>query len=608
MTAALRFRISTSNTTTARQTTADAYLVGVVSSDDRPYPSTRVGTGCPYVVVNVGADDTIWNGFPTFLFELSVKLYDPSQDDTVGGSGSHRYADPTTWGGDGDNFPAVQMYNVLRGIYYGGAWFYGLQNTTAARLPVANWIAQIAKCRAAITGDSGDEPTYRTGMQISVNAQPVNAITTLLTGCQGKISEIGGFYKLFLGEPESPTFSFTDDDILSTEQQVFRPFFALADSVNGIQATYPDPDAGVGLCHRASLLPHRPRSQGRQPAADGLARLRRRALCGAGAAAAEFGGPGGPARAHPHHRAAAGILDRRARRSRDLDVPAQRLCRQAVPARRFDRQGQSRYRHVAHRGRPVRFRLGPCDRFQTGHVRSDHDHAAGAAGGAFHRLGGGAGTLNDTAGVARRPAIELSWDGTLPGIVGVQYEVRLTADASDVTKGRTDQFAAGAILVSQSLIPATAYQVRGQYLPSNPRNMLWSDWIDVTTPDVLISLADLDAAIAYQVTTLQDAFNDQLNGITQQIAALASNFAARGEINKQQVRSDLTSVFGTASAEISNIQTAYTAADAALATDITTVSASVGGLSASITANTSAIATLSGYTAAQYSDTQNDNG
>ncbi|MGY3494887.1 hypothetical protein [Bradyrhizobium sp. USDA 4502] len=33
-------------------------------------------------------------------------------------------------------------------------------------------------------------------------------------------------------------------NILSSEPQTFRPFFALADSVNGVQARYPDPTQG----------------------------------------------------------------------------------------------------------------------------------------------------------------------------------------------------------------------------------------------------------------------------------------------------------------------------------------------------------------------------
>jgi Putative phage tail protein len=674
------------------QTTADAFLVGQVSSVDRPYPATRVGVGCPYVVVNVGADDKIWNGFPTFKFVMSgVKLYDVSKDSTAGGSGPHRYSDPTTWGGDGDNLPAVQIYNLLHGFYYAGVWFYGLQNMTAARLPAVNWITQIGKCRATVTGVNsepvtisiaspavvddanhgfaadqpvsfrlnstgvfptgvtpgdtyyvmatglatssyqisatpggaaidtsgystglilrdvtGPEPTYRSGLQINVDAQPVNAITTLLTACQGKLSEIGGFYKLHLGEPDSPSFSFTDDDILSSEQQVFRPFFALADSVNGIQGKYPDPQqawayATAPAYYRSDL-----------EAKDGNRRLMASPTFDAVPYSAQVQRlqksaieEGQRARTHVI------VLPPRFWTVEPGDVGTWTSARNSYVDKAFRTDGAIDKANLDS-GLSLT-EVDPSD-FEWDHATEFKPVTAGPtaitppAPQGIGAWAAAATTLNDASGVQRRPAIQLSWDGTPPGVVGVQYEVRLASDGSDVTKGRTDQLAAGTVIVSESLIPNTAYQARGQYLPSAPRDMLWSDWLDVTTPDVRISMADIDAAISYQVTTLQNTLNDRLDQVTQQIAAMASNFAARGEINKQQVRSDLSSNFGTASAEISSIQTAYTAADSALASDISTVSASVGSLSASVTSNATAIANLNGYAAAQYAVTLNVGG
>jgi hypothetical protein len=235
------------------QTTPDPFLVNTVSNSDRPYSSRRVGRGIPYAIVTSMAherkDDEenplFSSGAPTFKFVTNgARLYDISKDSTQGGVGTHRFDDPSTWGGDGDFLSAVQIYNLLRGIRFNSQWLYGLQNLERTRLPPANWISAIQACRNPIQGPNGLEPSYRTGGEIQVGAQIKFSIESILTGCQGRLSEVGGTYKLYIGEPGNPVLSFTDNDILSTEGQTFTPFFSLEDSINGIQAKYPNPEEG----------------------------------------------------------------------------------------------------------------------------------------------------------------------------------------------------------------------------------------------------------------------------------------------------------------------------------------------------------------------------
>lgn len=235
------------------QTIADTFLTGTVSNTDRPYNSSRVGIGIPYVIVTAMAherkddqqDPLFSGGFPSLKFiTYGSKLYDISKDTTMGGDGTHRWNDKTTWGGDGDFLPAVQIYNLLRGFTYNSQWLYGLQNFQAAKLPSENWIAAINKCRVLISGPDGMEPSYRTGGEIQVGAQIKFSLEAILTGCQGRLTEIGGSYKLYIGQEDTPVFSITDQNILSTEQQTFTPFFSLEDTINGIQAKYPNPLEG----------------------------------------------------------------------------------------------------------------------------------------------------------------------------------------------------------------------------------------------------------------------------------------------------------------------------------------------------------------------------
>lgn len=234
------------------QTGPDAFLTSTASNSQRQWQSTRVGRGVAYAVVTALGTQNLFSGVPAVKFVVTgAKLYDPSKDSTVaGGSGSHRYNNPATWGGDGDHNPAVQIYNLLRGINYNSQWFYGLQGVTASRLPTVNWIAQINKCRAG--------NIYRAGGEIPVEAPLANAIEGLLTACQGRIAEVGGVYNIYVGEPDAAVATFHDDDILSTEEQSFTPFFGLADTINGIAATYPSPNDGWSVkaappLHRTDL-------------------------------------------------------------------------------------------------------------------------------------------------------------------------------------------------------------------------------------------------------------------------------------------------------------------------------------------------------------------
>ena len=583
------------------QTAADPFMVTQVASADRSYGSDRIGTGVAYVIATALTEDTLFTGFPTFGFVLSgIPLYDPSKDDTNGGSGPHRYSDPSTWGGDGDQLPAVQAYNVLRGIRYAGAWLYGLQNMTSqARLPAVNWNAQIAKCRATVVELDGPQPTYRSGGQVSIDSQPANAIEALLTACQGRLSEIGGFYKVHVGEPDSPSFAWEDADLLSSEQQVFRPFFSLADSVNGIQGTYPDPTQGWQTATAPPL--YRTDLEVR----DGNRRLM---------AAPSFDFVPYPEQVQRLQKS--GIEEAQRARTHVLPFP---------PAYWVVEPGDV--------GTWSSFRNGYTDKlFRVDQITDranldvimnvtevdpadyswDHEtDYTGVTSGptVFPRVPPqgvvdwfAEGTiLTDSDGLGQRVAIRIAWDGSLPGVVGVQYEVRLTADLSSVTRGRTDQLAVGALIISQGLIPLTAYQVRGQYLPSSPRDMLWSDWLDVTTPDEPV--ADIPAWIAVQVTDVLDALNDRLAEVEQRLSQVVSTNGQRNWLDLKESRFQMSSQSAAAFAEIDRVETVATDNDTAMASDIEDLTATVGANTAAITVNATAIATLDGFAATQYSVT-----
>jgi len=229
------------------QVTADSYLTSTFGSDANfPYDSGRVGTGIAYAIVTTRYNEALFQGFPEFKFEVqSIKLYDASKDTSVGGSGAQRWATPSTWGGDGDDLPIVQAYNIMRGISYAGAWVYGFQGTSQAQLPDADWIAQIAVCRTLVNWDATHtEYKYRAGGFLTFDTECGAALEQIMASCAGRIADNGGIYKPLAGTVGSTLATFTDDDLLSTEDAPFNPVKQLADTINGVTATYPDPNSG----------------------------------------------------------------------------------------------------------------------------------------------------------------------------------------------------------------------------------------------------------------------------------------------------------------------------------------------------------------------------
>lgn len=573
------------------QTTADSFLVNKVASADRPYESTRVGVGITYVIVTALVEDTLFTGFPTYKFALSgIPLYDITKDSTMGGSGSHRWSDKATWGGDGDQLPAVQLYNLLRGVTFNGQWLYGLQQMTGARLPSSNWRAQVAKCRDQIMGESGFEPTYRSGGQISVDAQIANAVEALLTTCQGRLSEIGGFYKVHLGAPDSSSFLFTDDDILSTEDQTYHPFFALSDSINGIAAKYPLPAEGWNTkvappIYRADL---EEKDGGRRllanPSFDFV-----------------------PYSAQVQRLMSSALEEAQRARTHSLSLP---------PAYWIIEPGDVGAWTSARNGYDGKlFRVdGVVDRANldvgaslTEVDPSDYDWDHGAdfepvniGPTVFERPSPQAirdwdaqpDSVRDDDGFSRRPAIRLSWDGDMPSVSGVQYEIRLVSSLVVVARGRTDRVEIGELLITQSLLPDTLYQARGAYIPSSPRDVEWSDWISVTTLDVRLSERDLAEAIAYQVTQAFNSIQDRVAD-AESIIDLLANEVARNRLDKTGLRGQVWDIrkdvidqievgLDAANASIESVQTVAVTTQSALAAYQVTVTAQFGAVNSNV--------------------------
>lgn len=538
------------------QTEADQLCVQRVSgANGRLYEASRVGHGVAYAVVTsfVGNQSGLFSGWPTYKFVLTgMRLYDPTRDSTRGGAGAHRLGQPETWGGDGDHFPAVQALNLMMGLRYGIAWFYGLQGLTANRLPAAHWIVQIAKCRAAIAGPNGNEATYRAGGEVPVSAPLAETIEALLSTCQGRLSEIGGFYKIHLGAPDTPIFAFTDGEIISTEGQSFTPFFGLADTINGITATHPSPEEGWNVKSAPPLYdPTLEAQDGNRrlladvpldfvPYAGQVQRLMQSALREARRA-----------RRHTF------VLPPEAWVVEPGDTVQWTSSRNGYVTKLFRVDGVVDRANLDVMVDITEIDPADYDWDQEADYRTPVDGPVGVLRPAPQVIVdwfASADAILDNEGRQRRPAIRLSWDGSQADIAAVLFEVRLAETQEIIYRGRTDNVEAGAILISQGLLPATLYEVHGRYQPRSDRETLWSGWLPVTTLD--IRLGELDIYLPGMVEEIIDQVGEIAEFATEgarealeRVRALArdeENEAASAYLDRQVIRQETALQVGAA--------------------------------------------------------------
>lgn len=221
------------------QTQADAYLLRAVGDE---WCKTNIGKGISYVIVTtqIGADS---RSIPQFKFEVEgARLYDPSKDSSVGGKGPQRWDNKSTWGGDGDDLPAVQIYNILRGFYVDKEFFYGLRGATSKMLDTRNWVKQIEKCRELIKLEDGSyEPMYRSSLEINVCEPVGDVLKQLILSCDGSLAESFGRFNFQIGALANTNIHITDDDLLDSGNLVFSPFSDAIKEIKSILATYPEP-------------------------------------------------------------------------------------------------------------------------------------------------------------------------------------------------------------------------------------------------------------------------------------------------------------------------------------------------------------------------------
>lgn len=211
--------------------------------------------GVSYVLASYEADsekakNPIWTaGRPRFLFVLDgAHCYDPRKDSTVaGGSGAHRWADPTTW--EWSDNVSVCRYNWARGIFacdrvdQPEMLLVG-RGLSAIEAPPENVIWRANICDELVPlAAGGSEKRYRCGVVIKADETFDTTEQLWAAACAGVIRQPEGSVEVDPGHAVTPTFAITDDDLLIGAKVSFSRFRNQADNewCNTVIPTYTEP-------------------------------------------------------------------------------------------------------------------------------------------------------------------------------------------------------------------------------------------------------------------------------------------------------------------------------------------------------------------------------
>jgi len=216
------------------QTTADPTLISGANPAGR-WTENHVGTGMCYLVAFLTYNQEKLAQFPEFFFQLrGARLYDFRKDSTAGGDGPHRWGDYSTY--EFTENPVVMEYNYRRGFAINGDVFLGME-MTPVDLPVDRYAIAANICDEI--ADYGVR--YRCSIIFDADLEHGDNIDAVMQSCGGIIVDsVDGSWPL-IGTAQPIVETITDDDLITTEPVKFQRFKSMADVVNSVQGTYPEP-------------------------------------------------------------------------------------------------------------------------------------------------------------------------------------------------------------------------------------------------------------------------------------------------------------------------------------------------------------------------------
>lgn len=218
---------------------ADATLI---SESGGLWTSSHKGTGLAYAIVKMDYDsDAFPNGEPELVFQMKgARIYDDRHDSTVvGGSGTQRLNDPTTWAWSENTANILAQY--LRGFYINGKIIVGVGAEQRDLLPQMLFSAYNT-CDSAVTTASGTEARYTTGYNIQSDQSADTIIQDMMLAMDGQVFDRGGSITIWPGAVRSPVLNISSQDIDWTAEKSWQPRPSLDNMINYVSGNFVDKD------------------------------------------------------------------------------------------------------------------------------------------------------------------------------------------------------------------------------------------------------------------------------------------------------------------------------------------------------------------------------
>ena len=226
--------------------------------------TTSTFSGCAYIALNYKLDSKAWpQGIPSKVTTIveGCPVYDPRQDSSRGGSGSHRADDQDTWAWRGPNNAEIGRNPALCLLVYLLGW--RIQNPVTGKWNLAwgmgvpiesidldNFRALANVCEEQVKTSVGGTVQRYTADGIVSTSDTHETVINALTAAMGstKLTDVGGQYCLIGGYDDTfgPKVAFDENDLVGAPgaptPYSWVPAGPTRETYNIVRGRYANPD------------------------------------------------------------------------------------------------------------------------------------------------------------------------------------------------------------------------------------------------------------------------------------------------------------------------------------------------------------------------------